>query len=75
MATQIWIARLSRSDALMPHYLGINAYRACSEKPGARFDEPRTKRRSQGPVAERDVERERLSDQKPKLFILLERNA
>lgn len=42
------IARLSRSDALMPHYLGINAYRACSEKPGARLDEPRTKRRSTG---------------------------
>lgn len=29
----------------------------------------------QGPVAERDVERERLSGQKVKLFILLERNA
>lgn len=60
MAALIWIARLSRSDALMPHYLGINAYRACSEKPGARFDEPRTKRRSTGTgCRERCGERER----------------
>lgn len=69
MAAVIWIARLSRSDALMPHYLGINAYRACSEKPGARFDEPRTKRRSTGTgCRERCGERETLARRLSYLF-------